>query len=323
MQRDFSIRTALGLAVQTAPFLIFRVLVYAGAALAVVLAAGTGGALGWVAGAFGGAEFQPGGVFWGSSLGFAAGAGAVFFFRAELFHRVTAGHIALMAELLDDRVIPGGQAQIGHAGAAVEKRFGEAASLFALDRLNRDVTVAAGGLAGDTLAAVPVPGLERVPGLAGACLRAAAGPVGGAILGHLIRTESRNPWRGSQEALVIYAQNARPVLMNAVLLRAGVWGLSLIVFLIMLAPAGFFVWLLPGTWSAGQVAFAAVFAWAAKAALIEPVAAASMLQAFFRVTQGQEPDPDWTAKLDGATVKFRTLGQRAAAWASARAARMA
>jgi hypothetical protein len=70
--------------------------------------------------------------------------------------------------------------------------------------------------------------------------------------------------------------------------------------------------------SAGGFVFAALFAWSIKAAIIEPFAVACMLQAYFKVTAGQTPHPEWEAKLDSASDKFKALGQRAGAWAGER-----
>jgi len=45
-------------------------------------------------------------------------------------------------------------------------------------------------------------------------------------------------------------------------LTAMVYGLSFIVFLLMLAPAAAVVYAIPGAWSAGGFVFAILFAWA-------------------------------------------------------------
>ena len=124
-----------------------------------------------------------------------------------------------------------------------------------------------------------------------------------------VRTRADNPWASAREAQVLYGQNARPMLANAAWLTLIVW---------VLAPAAAAVWLIPGSWSAGGLVFALVFAWAVKVALIEPFAIACMLQVFFKVTEGQTPDPEWEAKLTRASDKFRTLGEQAANWAGAR-----
>jgi hypothetical protein len=62
------------------------------------------------------------------------------------------------------------------------------------------------------------------------------------------------------------------------------------------------------------VVFALLFAWAVKVSLIEPFAIACLLQTFFKVTEGQTPDPEWEARLEGVSGKFRKLGEQAAGW---------
>ena len=82
------------------------------------------------------------------------------------------------------------------------------------------------------------------------------------------------------------------------------------------------VYLIPGSWSAGGFVFAIIFAWAVKAALIEPFAIACLLQVYFKVTEGQVPNPEWEAKLTSASDKFKALGEKAMAWAGGRTARI-
>lgn len=315
---DFSISTALGLMRRTAPFILFRVIVYFAITTALVLATGTGGGLGWGIGAFGDDEFRASSTAWGALLGFAATAGVIFFLRDYILYIVKAGHIAVMVELLQGGQIPQGRGQIDHARAVVTERFGQASALFALDQLIKGVVGAVTGLMQGILSILPIPGLQNLMGLLRAYLRLAVGLVDEVILAHAIKTRATNPWSNAQEALVLYAQNARPMLVNAAWLTLIVYGLSFVVFLLMLAPAAAVVYLLPGAWSAGGVVFALVFAWAVKAALIEPFAIACLLQVFFKLTEGQTPDPAWQAKLSGVSDKFKKLGERAASWAGVR-----
>lgn len=315
---DFSISTALGLMRRTAPFILFRVIVYFAITTALVLATGTGGGLGWGIGAFGDDEFRASSTAWGALLGFAATAGVIFFLRDYILYIVKAGHIAVMVELLQGGQIPQGRGQIDHARAVVTERFGQASALFALDQLIKGVVGAVTGLMQGILSILPIPGLQNLMGLLRAYLRLAVGLVDEVILAHAIKTRATNPWSNAQAALVLYAQNARPMLVNAAWLTLIVYGLSFVVFLLMLAPAAAVVYLLPGAWSAGGVVFALVFAWAVKAALIEPFAIACLLQVFFKLTEGQTPDPAWQAKLSGVSDKFKKLGERAASWAGVR-----
>ena len=315
---DFSISDAFGLMRRTAPFVIFRVIVYFGISAAFILATGTGAGIGWGVGAFGDDAFRNNTVFYGGLAGFSITAGVLFFLRDYILYIVKAGHIAVMVELMQGGTIPDGRAQIIYARDVVTQRFGQASALFALDQLIKGVVGAVTGLMQGILMFLPVPGLDRIMGLVRAYLKLAVGLVDEVILAHAIRTRSNNPWTSAQEALVLYAQNARPMLINAAWLTLIVYGLSFVVFLLMLAPAAAVVYLLPGAWSAGGFVFAILFAWAVKAALIEPLAIACLLQVFFKVTEGQTPNPEWQAKLTAASDKFKKLGERGLAWVGAR-----
>lgn len=317
---DFSLTAAFGLMLRTLPFILFRAVVYFGISAALVIVTGTGAGIGWGVGAFGDEEFQAGSTFWGGLIGFSTTAGVIFFLRDYLLYLVKAGHIAVMVELMEGGQVPGGRGQIDHARRVVTERFGESSALFALDQLIKGVVGAITGLMQGLLSILPIPGLDRIMSAVRAYLRLAVGLVDEVILAHSIRTRSTNPWASSQDALVLYAQNARPMLVNAAWLTLFTWILALVVFLVMLAPAAAVVYLIPGGWSAGGFVFALIFAWAIKAAFIEPFALACLLQVFFKVTAGQTPDPVWRGKLEAASAKFKALGARAGAWVGRKAA---
>lgn len=313
---DFSFSTSLSLMRRTAPFVLFRMVVYFGIAVAYVLATGTGAGIGWGVGAMGDADFRASTTLWGGGIGFAAVAAVLYFLREYILYLVKAGHIAVMVELLDNRTLPAGRGQITHAQAIVRERFAQSGMLFGLDQLIKGVLRAITGLIQGLASLLPIPGSDGMMRVVRGYLRVAVGLIDEVILAHLIRTKSENPWRDAQGALVLYAQNAKPMLINAAFITLVGWALAFVVFLIMLAPAGAVVYMIPGAWSAGGVVFAILFAWAVKVALIEPFAIACLLQVFFKVTDGQSPDPEWMARLDSASTKFRKLGERAVGWAT-------
>jgi hypothetical protein len=316
---DFSIGRTLGLMGQTLPFLVFRIIVYFGVAVAFVLITGAGAAVGWGVGAFGDDEFQLGSTAWGGMIGFGLIAGTIFFLREYILYLVKAGHIAVLVELIDGRGIPQGQTQIGYANGLVRERFAETNVLFAVDQIVKGVLAGILGLLQGLTALLPIPGLQNVIGIVRAFLRIAVGLMDEVILGYLIRTRSVNPWEGAQTALVLYAQNYKVMLKNAAWLTVIMYVLAFVVFLIMLAPAAALVWFIPNAWGAGGFVFALIFAWAVKAALIEPFAIAAMMDVYFRVIEGQEPDPAWNDRIGQVSRKFRDLKDRAANWAGGRA----
>jgi hypothetical protein len=311
---DFSINRALGMMGKTAPFVVFRVLVYFGIAVAYVLVTGVGAGIGWGVGAFGDDEFQLSSTFWGGGLGLALTAGVLYFLREYILYIVKAGHIAVLVELIDGRDIPAGRPQIEYASSIVKARFAETHVLFAVDQLVKGVLRAITGLVEGIATLIPIPGMQQFVGLIRAFLKIAVGLVDEVILAYAIRTRATNPWASARTALVLYGQNYKVLLKNAAWLTIFTYGLAFVVFLIMLAPAAAVVWFIPGGWSAGGFVFALIFAWAVKAALIEPFAIACMMQVYFKVIEGQQPDAEWDARLTSASKKFNELKGKAAGW---------
>jgi hypothetical protein len=312
---DFSIARGIGLMVRTAPFLLFRAIVYFTIAAAYVVVTGTGAGIGYGIGGMGDEDFQITSTFWGGGIGFVLTAGALYFLREYILYTVKAGHIAVMVELLDGRALPENMGQIAYARSVVTQRFGQTSVLFGLDQLIKGVVNAVTGLLEGLFSILPIPGLDRLMAVMRAYLKLSVGLVDEVILAHAIRTRSDNPYASAREALVLYGQNAKPMLVNAAWLTLIVYGLSFLIFLVMLAPAATIVYLIPGAWSAGGVVIALLFAWAVKAAVIEPFAIACLLQAFFKITDGQQPNPVWEERIDGASAKFQEIGRRAARWA--------
>lgn len=311
---DFSITKAIGLMIRTAPFLIFRALVYFAIAIALLLVTGAGAGAGYGIGLFGDDDFQATSTVWGGIAGFGLTAGAVFLLRDYLLYVVKAGQIAVMVEYLDGKPLPYGQGQIAYARTVVTERFGQTSALFALDRLIRGVIGVISGLVEGLFTLLPIPGLNQIAGIVRAYLRLSLGLVDEIVLAHAIRTRSENAWEAAHDGLVLYAQNARQMLVNAAVLTLVSWVLAVVVFVLMLGPATALIWLLPGDASAGMYLVALIFAWAIKAAIIEPFALACMLQAYFNVTAGQEPLPEWRGRLTQVSDKFRQLGERAVGW---------
>ena len=309
---DFSIGSALAMMARTLPFILMRVAVYFGMALGYVLVTGTGAGIGYGIGGFGDDGFRASSTLWGGLAGFGLFGAIMYWAREYVLYIVKAGHIAVLVELIDGRPMPQGRSQIAHAATVVRQRFAQASVLFAIDQLVRGVIGAITGVVRGVLTLLPIPGARQVSGLLHAFLRVAVGLIDEVILAHAIRSRATDPWASAREALVLYGQNYRPMLKNAAWLAVIVYGLSFVVFLVMLAPAALVVYLMPGAWAAGGFVFALLFAWAVKAALLEPFAVACMMQVYFRAVEGQSPDPEWDARLEQMSGHFRKLKGRIA-----------
>lgn len=309
---NFDLKLSFSLMKQTLPFILLRAAVYFSITLAYILATGIGAGIGWGVGALGDGDFQSQATVWGGTLGFGVVAAIAYWFREYLLYMVKAGHIAVLVELLDNRSIPQGRSQIEHAQKVVKERFAEASVLFAIDQLIKGALGAITGLIRGMLSFIPINGIRQLVSIIEAFLKVAMGFVDEVILAYSIKTGSTDPWDSARDGLILYGQNYKVMLKNAAWLTLFIYALSLVVFLLMLAPAAVLVYLMPGAITAGGFVFAILFAWSFKVALLDPFAITCLMQVYFRTIEGQEPNPEWEAKLNKMSAKFGKLKPQAA-----------
>ncbi len=111
-------------------------------------------------------------------------------------------------------------------------------------------------------------------------------------------------------ALVLYAQSYKAFLTNALWM----WGLTILVFLAVLAPAPAVASLLGGIPGVMTVVVTLVLAWGLKQAVIEPVGMGALLLVFFNVPADQTPNPAWEERLASLSGKFGELTAKARGW---------
>jgi len=309
---DFKLGEVLSLMGRTLPFLVFRFVIYFGITLAYVLVTGIGAGLGYGIGSIGG-EPEAGGM-WGGLVGFAIAGAAVYLLREYLLYLVKAGHIAVLVELLDGREIPGGKGQIDYAQGIVRERFAQSSILFGIDQLIKGVLKAFNRAFFTIANFLPIPGIQGLAKFINTIVNLSLTYLDEVILAYNMRTRAENPWEASRTALVLYAQNYKAFLKNAFWLAFVIWGLTFLVFLLILAPVAGLVSLFPGAAGPLALVIALVFAWGVKQAVIEPVGMTALMQVFFKVTEGQQPNPEWEGKLDRASKKVKQFRDKAGDW---------
>jgi hypothetical protein len=309
---DFNVGGILNLMLRTTPFLVFRFIVYIAITLAYVLGIGFGAGTGYVIDRVAGGE--GGFIFFGGVFGFGVVAVAAYMIREYLLYMVKAGHIAVLVELMDGKELPAGRGQIDHAQAVVKERFVESSVLFGVDQLIKGILRAFNRVFFTISAFIPIPGVQGLVKFINTVVNLSLSFLDEVILAYYIRTRSSNPWQSSRTALVLYAQNYQSFLKNAFFLAVFIWVLTFLVFILALAPAAALVALMPGATGPLMVVVALIFAWGVKQAVIEPFGMIALMQVFFKVTEGQEPNADWEAKLDGVSNKFGELKQKASEW---------
>ena len=314
---DFSFAKSFSAVLRTLPFLLLRIAVYMGIAIIYIFAAGIGAAFGFALGHMGADADSPvSGAFIGGAIGFGLTAIVLYFLRQYLLYLVKAAHIAVLVEILDGRSVPAGQSQLGYGAAFVKNHFAEVSVLFGVDLVVKAILRSLFRLINLFTMFLPIPLFGSLVRVGEAVVRTSLTYVDEVILAYLIRTRTTNPWATAKDGVILYAQNYRHMLKNAVWLSIFMWGTTILIFAVLLTPAaGLMMWM-PGTNAAGIWAFmfAVIVAVALKKALLEPLAIASLMQVYFKTIEGQKPDPEWSARLDGTSRSFRELGQKASGW---------
>jgi hypothetical protein len=314
--KDFSFREILGLMAKTMPFLVFRFAIYFAITLGFVLITGGGAGIGFGVGYI--ADSAAAGGMWGGLVGFGIASVILYLIREYLLYIVKAGHIAVLVEVLHGQEIPTGQGQIGYAREKVQERFKESSLLFGLDQLIKGILRTFNRTFLTIATILPIPGLRVVMNLLNTIVNLSLTYLDEVILAYLMHTKADNPWAAGRTALVLYAQNYKAFLKNAVWLALFIWGMTFIVFLLILGPAALLVGLFPGTAGPLTLIIAVVFAWGIKQAVIEPIGMTALMQVFFKVTAGQTAQPEWEAKLEALSAKFGEMKSKAQGWTAGR-----
>jgi hypothetical protein len=310
---DFKLGEVIGLMAKTMPFLVFRFLIYFAITLTYILVTGVGAGIGWGVGRI--ATEDPAGFsMWGGIIGFGLVSAVAYFLREYLLYLVKAGHIAVLVELLEGKELPQGRGQIDHAQKIVRERFAESSVLFGVDQLIKAVLKAFNRVFFSIANFLPIPGLQAIAGFLNTIVTLSLTYLDEVILAYNMKTRSENPWESSRTALVLYAQNYKAFLKNAFFLAFVIWGLTFLVFLIILGPVLAVVSFIPAVAGPLTLIIALVMAWGIKQAVIEPIAMTALMQVFFKVTEGQQANPEWEGKLDGVSKKFGELKTKAADW---------
>jgi hypothetical protein len=317
---DFRVGQILALLARTLPFIALRLLVYLGITVVYVVVTGVGSGFGLLFGKVGGNGAV--GAFWGALVGFGIVSGVLYWAREYVLYLVKAGHIAVLVELMEGRAIPADKGQIEYARRVVKEHFATSSTLFGLNQLIRGILRVFNRLTVSIASWLPIPGLDALVKLVDVVVNTSLSHLDQVVLAQILRQPSTNPWATARDSVVLYAQNYRAVLKNAAFLTFIIWGLTALLFVLVLGPAVAVLKLFPhvaGIWS---LAFAVIAALSLKAALIDPFATVALMQIYDKITHGQSPNPEWSGKLESMSGKFRELAQKArdaAAWPESKA----
>ena len=305
---DFKLGRIITLMRQTYPFLVFRFLIYTAITAILIAITGGGAGIGWIGGVIVG-EAGPG-LFYGGIAGAGASAYFLYFIREYLLYQVKAGHIALLVRFMEGKPVPEGKGMVVYAKEQVQENFKESNVLFAVDQLIKGVLKVISGLFNTAARAIPIPVVANIIAVLNKILAMSLTYVDEIILAYHMKHNSTNVWTNSCNALVLYTQNYGKMLKNAFWVSLLSWGLTLLVFVMVLSPFAALTLSVPSLAGPWTFAIAGLLAWGVKSAVIDPIAMTALMQVYFETVEGQNPVQEWEQRLEKLSGKFRELKER-------------
>jgi len=315
--RNSGIGSAIGLMLRSLPYaaMRFAVLLTASVACIVWIVVAIGGAV-WlgshIAGVFGFAWFVTcavvAGWFWTTILRY-------------LLHLIECGHVAVLTELIvHGRVGNGTESMFAYGKRIVTEKFGQVNVLFALNLLVRGVVNAVHNTIEGIGNMLPIPGLDSIAKLIATIMRAATRYLDKVIFSYNLARADDNPWRDAQDGLVYYAQNAKPILKQAIWIVVLEYGLSVVLWIALLVPAAMVTTILPQsvreTGGIVTIVIAILFALAARGAFLKPLFLIMVMVRFHALIEHEPINQTWVDRLNQISDKFRDLGKQAADYIS-------
>ena len=307
--RSHSLSTAFGLLMQSLPYALAR--------FGVLLAADFVGIL-WIVITFGGGAWLTAhiaqafgliwivawiigvGWFWGTVLRYA-------------LHLIACGHVAVLTELITrGEVGNGSESMFSYGKRIVTEKFGQVTALFGMNALVRGILQSFHRTLDWIGEMLPIPGLDSVASILNMLLRAATRYMDKVIFSYNLARNEPDPWVGAREGIIYYCQNAKPILQTSIWIIILERVLSVVLWLILLVPAGLITLALPhAVREMGgfiTVLVALLLASAVRGAFLKPLFLIMMMVRFHTLVENQPIDAEWNQRLAAVSDKFRDFG---------------
>jgi hypothetical protein len=245
-------------------------------------------------------------------IGLAVLFGLLKLIQRYVLYMIKAGHIAVITELIHKGALPDNTSQIQYGKQIVTGLFKELSVLFVVDQLVSGTIKAFNQTVVRIAEMIPIPGVESLGKLAGMIINYAVTYVDESILSFNLAQKEKNIWESAKKGVILYAQNWKPILTNAVgLTVVSIVGLVGFV-LIMLIPFGILSAMTHnGTLKAFWLFCALTLGYGLKLSLINPFCLIATIITYNRAIEGQEPNSEWENKLERVSDKFKELKSKA------------
>jgi hypothetical protein len=306
--RDHGLATAFGLLMRSLPYALARFAVLLAASVACIV---------WLAVTFGGAAWL--GTHIASAFGWvwlvACIVGVGWFWATILrymLHVIACGHVAVLTEFITNGALSdGSEGQFAYGRRVVTAHFGQVTALYGLNALVRGILQSFHNTLDWLGELLPIPGLDSISNLFTIILRAATRYLDKVILSYNLARKEEDPWRGAQEGIIYYCQNAKPILKTSIWIVVLERALTIVLWLILLAPAAAITVMLPSAvremGGIVTVLVAVLLAATLRASFVKPLFLIMIMVRFHALIENQAINEQWADRLGQISEKFRDL----------------
>lgn len=234
---------------------------------------------------------------------------AVRFARRYLLYMVAAGHIAVIAHIVETGETPSNQLAFGTG--RVRSHFEEANALFVVDQLVKAAirqfngrAISLSNLAGSVSA------LRNVLTVLRKGIALAASYIDEAIVAYVFVADEENTWRAARDGVVLYAKTWKSILGSTLLVVLAMYAVAFALLLGLTPLAAVFGSVSPTFEVLGWLGVAAV-GLTVYLGVLRPWVKTVVITTFLIESRELTPDGDTVAFLEGRSRKFRELTARA------------
>ncbi len=226
-------------------------------------------------------------------------------------HLLKAGHIAVVAQAVTTGEIP--QDQFAFGKQMVTERFGTTNAYLVVDHLVNGAVRQLKDVVGKVGNALDfIPGMDKLTDFVQTFIGIALGYIDECCLGYCFMNKEKSAFEASCDGVVIYFQNAKKLLKEAVVITLIVmvttflsWFVPFIILAILFGALN---------WSVGVAAVIALFVGVTiKSAFIDTYVMVKMMVVYMEVAPSTELSFDLYEKLCGLSAKFKELFDKARA----------
>ena len=258
-----------------------------------------------------GSLFGQGGAAVGFILWLISSVALYRFAMSYVGYLIKAGHVAVIAEAISSGAIPENQFEWGKN--AVKSRFAMSNVYFVIDRLvSGAVRQLQNGVENIASLFDAIPGISSVAAFVKLFIGVALGYIDECCLGYCFLQKDEGAFKSSCDGVVIYFQNAKQLLKNALKVSAVVMLTTLVALAI---PAALFLLLFKAIgWSPVAAIILAIFVAAfVRSAFIDSYIMIDMMKHYMDVVPETEISFDLYGKLCRLSGKFKKLFEKAKA----------